>query len=106
MDRIIELLEEQNQLLRQLVDALANNPNNNEDHMLTPKEAAKYLNIGYDTLLSWARQGIIPSAKPGGHRVLFNKKSLDEWQAEQEGKRNPRPKPEENQMGKLRKIIT
>lgn len=104
-EKIISLLEQIAAGLDTLNANLSTKANESDDHMLTPKEAAKYINIGYDTLLSWARQGIIPSTKPGGHRVLFNKKSLDEWKTSQESQRNPKTKTKEGQTGKLRKII-
>jgi excisionase family DNA binding protein len=40
--------------------------------LLTGHELAKRLDVRYETVLSWARLGKIPSLKTGRGRVVFN----------------------------------
>lgn len=98
-EKIVMLLEKIVGELSNLNAAMAN-----EDRTMEPKEAAEYLGLSYDTLLRWAREGIVPSAQPGGHRVLFRKKALDKWLAQHESQNTKKAEPEEKQYGKLRKI--
>ena len=92
--------------LRTINETLKSPASADEDKTMFPDEAAKYLGVNYDTVLRWAREGIVPSSKPGGQRVLFRKKALDKFLAEQEKQRSPKVKsePEQEQYGKLRKI--
>lgn len=66
---------------------------NSEPHMreiLTPKEAADYLNIHVRTIYRLAKTGEIPGRKIGGS-WRFKKDTLDQWLS---GRENPAP--EEN----------
>ncbi len=103
-EKIVALLEQIAEELKKLNGSLSVSSGDDERTMF-PEEAAQYLGIKYDTLLRWAREGIVPSSKPGGQRVLFRKKALDEFLAEQENRRIPKPEPRQDQQGKLRKII-
>lgn len=95
MDQLIALLQENNQLLRALLAKTS--AAQDDDPIFEPREAAEYLHISYDTLLSWRKQGIITGSKPGGHKLLFRKSECDEClrrlEAETESasteKRNP-----------------
>ncbi len=44
----------------------------------TAKEAAKYLRIGYETVLMYARIGEIEHVK-NGNQYIFKKEYLDKW---------------------------
>lgn len=101
-ERLLQLMEEQNELLRKLSESLAGNGTDDE-HMLEASEAAKYIHVSYDTILRWAKERKIPSSRPG-HRVLFRKSALDKWLADQEqGGTNPE-KETDTGYGVLRKI--
>lgn len=102
MEEIRDLLKEQNGLLKKLATNQGVTPDN---QMLEPKEAAKYLQMSYDTVMNLARQGKIPHSRPG-RRVLFSKKALDEWIVEKE-KASLRPSAaasNNEDYGKLRQI--
>lgn len=101
MDRVIKLLEDQNELLTKLVSLLSGTQG--DDHMLTTHEAAKYLRMSYDRLLQWVKEGKIPHTRPG-RRVLFNKKALDEWRTQQEQQSLKKTEPSGG-YGTLRKIV-
>lgn len=105
-DKVLTLLEKLSDQLCCLNTALANIEVNkaNNNRTMYPKEAAAYLGIKYDCLLRWAREGLIPSSQPGGHRVLFRQKALDEWLAQQELQNLKKSAPDEKAYGKLRKI--
>jgi excisionase family DNA binding protein len=97
-----KLIDELNCLNAALAKIEANKANGNRP--MLPKEAAAYLGISYDCLLRWARDGIIPSAQPGGHRVLFTQKALDQCLEHQASKSVKKSDPDEKTYGKLRKI--
>lgn len=46
--------------------------------ILTPKEAALYLNVHVQTIYQLAKNGTLPGRKLGGS-WRFNKATLDEW---------------------------
>ncbi len=105
LERMIDLMEERNELLRD-IKKLLEGKGTNDEHMLEAAEAAKYIHVSYDTILRWAKEGKIPSSRPG-HRVLFRKSALDKWLADHEqGGSGTKPKSEkEDGYGVLRKII-
>ena len=72
-----------------------------ERETITAREAAKYLGISYWKLLQLAKAGKIPHIRFPG-RILFRRKGLDEWLAEQE--RKSVFSKEEEQKGKIRKL--
>lgn len=98
-ERIIELLEQISGQLTQINEKLAD-----EERIMEPREAAEYIGVTYDTLLRWAREGIIPYSQPGGHRVLFRKKALDDHLANLEAQKLQKNAPDK-EYGKLRKIL-
>lgn len=106
MERLLRLMEEQNELLRQInIKVTGVTPDN---YMMDAHEAAAYIKQKYETILRWASEGKIPHSRPG-RRVLFSKKALDEWLAEQEraslkSVASEKPDPADNQYGKIRKI--
>ena len=105
-EKVLMLLEKLTDELCHLNTALENIEANrvNENRTMYPKEAAAYLGITYDCLLRWAREGLIPSSQPGGHRVLFRQKALDEWLSQQEKENLKKSAPDDKTYGKLRKI--
>jgi DNA-binding transcriptional MerR regulator len=56
-----------------------------EEHLLTQRQAAAYLNVSITTLQRWRRNGIGPPSivLPNGYR-RFRKSDLDAWLAQHE----------------------
>jgi len=107
VEKVLTLLEQIAQELHDLNNYLGNREEKpgDGDRTMFPQEAAEYLGVSYDTVLRWAREGIIPSSKPGGQRVLFRRSALDEYLAKHEKERTPQRGNDEGQYGQLRKII-
>lgn len=99
-DKILAAIEENNTLLRALVAAGGITA---EDHMMEPQEAADYLHVTYDTVLRWAREGKIPSSRPG-RKVLFSQRALEEFAREQ-SKASMNGVDNTGEYGTLRKIV-
>lgn len=98
-ERIIELLEQISGQLSQINEKMED-----ADRIMEAREAAEYVGVTYDTLLRWFREGIIPASQPGGHRVLFRKKALDDHLAKLEALKLQKTEPDK-EYGKLRKIL-
>jgi len=47
--------------------------------LMRPKEAAKYLGISANTLLSMLKRGEIDCFRPDGYRMWLRKIDLDQW---------------------------
>jgi excisionase family DNA binding protein len=47
--------------------------------VLTFNEAAVYLDVSHSHLYKMTSTGVIPSYKPNGKKLYFNRKELDEW---------------------------
>lgn len=73
-----------------------------ERETITAREAAEYLGISYWKLLQLVKAGEIPHIRFPG-RILFRRKSLDDWMEEQE-MRSIRAREEAEQKGKIRKL--
>ncbi len=73
-----------------------------ERETITAREAAEYLGISYWKLLQLAKAREVPHVRLQG-RLLFRRKSLDEWLEEQE-MRSVRAGEEAEQRGKIRKL--
>ncbi len=58
---------------------------------MTVREAAAYLKLKTATIYELTRKKQIPFCKPGGHKILFIKKDLDEWLST---KKSPAQEPE------------
>jgi excisionase family DNA binding protein len=69
---------------------------------ITAREAAEYLGISYWKLLQLVKVGKIPHIRLPG-RVLFRRKTLDEWMEEQE-RISVRTEEKMEQKGKIRKL--
>lgn len=69
---------------------------------ITAREAAEYLGISYWKLLQLVKAGKIPHIRLPG-RVLFRRKTLDEWMEEQE-RISVRTEEKMEQKGKIRKL--
>lgn len=65
---------------------------------ITGKEAAEYLGISYVKLLDMAKKNEVPHIS-AGTRVLFRKKTLDQWMEEEESECK-----QVSQYGVIRKI--
>jgi excisionase family DNA binding protein len=65
--------------------------------VMTPREAAEYLNIHVRTIYRLAKNGMIPVCKVGGH-WRFSKAALDEWLSEDSAQRRECRKPREPQI--------
>jgi len=64
LDSIEKMLIEQNMLRKDV---------------LTFNEAAVYLDVSHSHLYKMTSTGVIPSYKPNGKKLYFNRKELDEW---------------------------
>ena len=64
LDSIEKMLTEQNMLRKDV---------------LTFNEAAVYLDLSHSHLYKMTSTGVIPSYKPNGKKLYFNRKELDEW---------------------------
>ncbi len=64
LDSIEKMLTEQNMLRKDV---------------LTFNEAAVYLDVSHSHLYKMTSTGVIPSYKPNGKKLYFNRKELDEW---------------------------
>lgn len=58
-----------------------------ERSTLTVAEAAQYIGVSQDTMYNMVRENQIPNAR-ARRRILFRKKTLDDWLAMQEGYEN------------------
>ena len=56
--------------------------------LLTARELADTLGVSAETVLRWARRGVLPAVRLPGGAVRFRPETLDEWIARQE--RQPR----------------
>lgn len=75
-----------------------------EDHLLTPEEAAAFLQVKRSTIYAWVHQGFIPHVKLGG-RLRFRRSALEDWLKEQEvnGRATRIPEIEIREMRKPRR---
>jgi excisionase family DNA binding protein len=74
--------------------------------VMTPREAAEYLNIHVRTIYRLAKNGMIPVCKVGGH-WRFSKAALDEWLSEDSAQKRERNKPHGPQIDiKLLQVST
>jgi len=64
LDSIERMLTEQNMLQKEV---------------LTFNEAAIYLEVSHSHLYKMTSTGVIPSYKPNGKKLYFNRKELDSW---------------------------
>ncbi|NLO03765.1 MAG: helix-turn-helix domain-containing protein, partial [Bacteroidales bacterium] len=64
LDSIERMLTEQNLLQKEV---------------LTFNEAAIYLEVSHSHLYKMTSTGVIPSYKPNGKKLYFNRKELDNW---------------------------
>ena len=64
LDSIEKMLTEQNMLRKDV---------------LTFNEAAVYLDVSHSHLYKMTSTSVIPSYKPNGKKLYFNRKELDEW---------------------------
>lgn len=64
LDSIERMLTEQNMLQKEV---------------LTFNEAAIYLEVSHSHLYKMTSTGLIPSYKPNGKKLYFNRKELDNW---------------------------
>ncbi len=64
LDSIEKMLTEQNMLKKEV---------------LTFNEAAIYLEVSHSHLYKMTSTGVIPSYKPNGKKLYFNRKELDSW---------------------------
>jgi excisionase family DNA binding protein len=47
--------------------------------VLTFNEAASYLEVSHSHLYKMTSSGVVPSYKPNGKKLYFNRKELDNW---------------------------
>lgn len=71
---------------------------------MSAREAAEYLGVSYWMINDMAKKGKIPFISFGSMR-LFRKESLDSWIEEQEKLSVEVEEEDNNQYGKLRKIM-
>lgn len=64
LDSIEKMLSEQNMLKKEV---------------LTFNEAAIYLEVSHSHLYKMTSTGVVPSYKPNGKKLYFNRKELDLW---------------------------
>lgn len=70
---------------------------------LNAKEAAKYLGVCYDTLLSAVRKKSIPCFQIG-RQYFFKKDTLDKWMSRLEELSITSELPDKNRIGKIRRL--
>ena len=72
MDSIV--LEKLNSIKKMLMEQ-----NMLKKEVLTFNEAAIYLEVSHSHLYKMTSTGVVPSYKPNGKKLYFNRKELDSW---------------------------
>lgn len=55
-----------------------NEPINYEEHLLTPEEVSKWLNVSLSTIYKWSHTGYVPMVKLGGS-IRFVRGEIVRW---------------------------
>jgi excisionase family DNA binding protein len=69
-----------------------NDPNGRQPELLTTAETAKLFRVARSTVISWARQGLLPyMTTPSGH-LRFHRDTVQRFLKEHHGPDTPPPK--------------
>jgi len=78
MDSLFRMIEDQ---IQKAVHTMVEVPfaEQQRDPLMKSKDAARYLNIHYNTLHSYVKKGLIPVDVRAGNKHLFRKSTLDDF---------------------------